>query len=81
MAISDPTEWRALYRAAFRSRADSYETAAKRISEAENAIAERMCQLFRETGVDVAAEREAMDDAIYALRAWKLALINKSHAA
>ena len=74
-----PTDWRVLYQAAT-SETNSYEIA-KRISEAEEAIVERMRELFRETGAEVGGEREAMDDAMYALRAWKIALEKRTHAA
>jgi hypothetical protein len=74
-----PTGWRVLYRAAI------FETnsrvLAKRLSDAEGAIVERMRELFRETGADAEGEREAMDDAMYALRAWKIALEQKTRAA
>ena len=72
-------EWRVMYRAAI-SETNENEMA-RRISEAEEAIVERMRELFRETGTDAEGEREAMDDAMYALRAWKIALDNKTHAA
>jgi len=72
-------DWRLLYRAAI------FETnslqKANRISDAEEAIVERMRELFRETGADVAEERDAMDNALYALRAWKSALEMRNHAA
>jgi len=73
------TEWRVLYRAVILE-TDSFKKA-KRISEAEEAIIERMRELFRETGAEVGGEREAMDDAMYALRAWKTALEKRTHAA
>ena len=72
----NPTEWRVLYRAAI-SETNRYE----RSSEAEEAIVERMRELFRETGAEAGAEREAMDYAMYALRARKLALEKRTHAA
>lgn len=84
MAESDsknryPTGWRVLYRAAI------FETnsrvLAKRLSDAEEAIVERMHELFRETGADAEGEREAMDDAMYSIRAWKIALDRKARAA
>jgi ornithine cyclodeaminase/alanine dehydrogenase-like protein (mu-crystallin family) len=75
----NPADWRVLYRAAI-SETNRYEIA-KRSSEAEEAIVERMRELFRETGAEAGAEREAMDYAMYALRAWKLALEKRTHAA
>ena len=73
------TEWRVLYRAVILE-TDSFKKA-KRISEAEEAIIEHMRERFRETGAEVGGEREAMDDAMYALRAWKTALEKRTHAA
>jgi hypothetical protein len=40
-----------------------------------------MRELLRETGVDVEEERGAMDDAMYALRALKIVLEQKTRAA
>ena len=74
-----PAKWRVLYRAAI-FEADS-SAKAKRLSAAEEAIVEHTRELFRETGADAEEEREAMDDAMYALRAWKAALENRTHAA
>jgi hypothetical protein len=74
-----PTEWKALYRAAVLE-ANSSEMM-KRVSNAEAAIVQRMCELFRETGTNAEGEREAMDDATYALRALKTALELKTRAA
>lgn len=73
------TEWKILCRAAIFETNDR--ELEKRISDAEEAIVERMRDLFRETGADAEAEREALDDALYALRAWKTALENRTHAA
>jgi hypothetical protein len=74
-----PKGWKFLYRAAI------FETNTfkklRRISDAEQAIVERTRELFHETGADVAGEREALDEATYALRAWKNALAIKDHAA
>jgi hypothetical protein len=72
MARSDsqnpyPREWRILYRAAI-SETNPHEMS-KKISDAEEVIVERVRETFRETGLDAQAEREALDDAIYALRA------------
>ena len=75
---SYPTEWRVLYRAAIFSKTNSYEMA-KRISDAEEAIGERMLELLHQTGADVEVEREALDDAIYALSAWRSALERRTH--
>jgi hypothetical protein len=74
-----PTKWRFLYRAAI-FETDNHKKL-KRISDAEEAILQRMRETLYETGTDVAGEREAMDDAMYALRAWTSALENTTHAA
>jgi hypothetical protein len=73
-------EWTVKYRAAISSQTNSPEMK-KRLSEAEDAIVQRMRELFRETGVDVEEERGAMDDAMYALRALKIVLEEKTRAA
>ena len=84
MANSDsqnpsPREWIVKYRAAiFESNSPEL---MKRLADAEHAFVQRMRELFRETGTDVEEEREAMDDAMYALRALKIALERKTHAA
>jgi hypothetical protein len=80
MAVSDAKEWRALYQAAVFCRGETQDRA-KRLAEAEEAIVERMRQLFLETGMDAAEERAAMDDAMYALNAWKTVLRSRTHAA
>jgi hypothetical protein len=67
-----PPEWRGLYRAAI-FETDSYKMV-KRISEAEAAIAKRLHELSWETGADVEGEREALDDAMYGLSAWRSTL-------
>jgi len=84
MANSDPQnphprEWRVKYRAAI-FQTNSPEVM-KRISDAEDAIVRRMRELFRETGVDVEEERAAMDDALYALKAWKIVVEQKNRVA
>jgi hypothetical protein len=84
MANSDPEnpyprQWRVKYRAAI-FEAKSPELI-KRLSDAEDAIVQRMRELFRETGADVEEEREAMDDAMYALSALQIALEQKTRAA
>ncbi len=75
----DPREWRLLYRAAI-FETDPCEKS-KRISDAEEAIVGRVRETFCDTGPDHQGEREALDDAMYALRAWKIALKNRTSAA
>lgn len=74
-----PREWRFLYRAAI------FETnpceKSNRIAEAEAAVAKRLREIFRDATLDAEAERDALDDALYALRAWRTALKNKTSAA
>lgn len=74
------TEWWVLYREAIFSKADSNEKV-KRIDDAEEAIVERMHAISRKRGAEVEGEREALDDAMYALRAWKTALETKIRVA
>ena len=52
-----------------------------RISEAQNAIAERVHELRHNTGFDVQLEREELDDALYGLAAWRGALEQRTIAA
>jgi hypothetical protein len=63
--------WKYLYRAAI------FETNKHlmplRISEAQNTIVDRINELSHDTGSDVELEREALDDALYALEAWRTA--------
>ena len=73
-----PKGWKSLYRVAILE-TNTFKKL-RRISDAEQAIVQQMHELFHETGPDVAGEREAMDDAIYALKAWKTALEMKAHA-
>lgn len=75
----DPRRWLVLYREAIFER-DKNETA-KKLSFAEEAIVERMREIFRETGIDAQGEREALDDAMYALRALRVALEQRTRAA
>lgn len=74
-----PREWKVKYRAAI------FETNSpdimKRLSDAEDAIVQRMRELFHETGTDVEEERGAIEDAMYALKALKIALEQKTRAA
>jgi hypothetical protein len=71
--------WKYLYRAAV------FETHKRlmlmRISEAQNTIVDRINELSHETGFDVELEREALDDALYALAAWRTALEQRTDAA
>jgi hypothetical protein len=76
---TDPREWRVKYRAAiFQPHSPEM---MKRLSDAEDAIVKRMRELFLDTGADVEEERAAMDDAMYALKAFKFVLEQKTRAA
>ncbi len=84
MARSDsqnpnPREWKFLYRAAI-FEADPCETP-NRIADAEAAAVKRFREISRDARLEPEEERDALDDAIYALRAWKTALQNKTRAA
>lgn len=71
--------WRYLYRAAI------FETnrhrMPMRISAAQKTILDRIHELSVDTEVDVELEREALDDALYALAAWQAALEHRTLAA
>lgn len=72
------TSWKYLYRAAV------FETnkhlMPMRISDAEDAIVQRIRQVSHANGFDVELEREALDDAMYALEAWRTALEQRTLA-
>jgi hypothetical protein len=70
-APSQPRMWRDLYVAALLE--GDRDRVPNLIAEAERAIAERARELFRASG-DHIEEEEAMDDALYALRALKSCL-------
>jgi hypothetical protein len=72
----DPRDWRAKYRSALlKINTPAIE---KEISDAEDAIVVRTRELYQQTGPDVEVERDALDDAMYALHALKSALKRKS---
>lgn len=72
-------EWRAKCRTAIlETKISAIE---KELSEAEDAVVTRIRELFRKTGVDVELERDALDDAMYNLRALRHALEQKTRAA
>jgi hypothetical protein len=49
-----------------------------RLSDSENTIVERLHEVSHNTGIDVELEREALDDALYALEAWRTALQHRT---
>jgi hypothetical protein len=51
------------------------------LADAERAISTRRGELAKETGADVEVEREALDDAEYALAGLRTALTHRSDAA
>ena len=79
LQFPDARGWQVLYRAALFN-PDKREVA-KRLADAEEAIVERMRQLSRETGADAEGEREALDDALYALEALRVAREHRTTAA
>ena len=72
-------EWRTKCRTAVLE--DKISAIAKELSEAENAIAMRRRELSQQTGADVDVEREALDDAAYALTGLRTSLGHRSDAA
>jgi hypothetical protein len=72
-------EWRAKCRTAIlETKISAIE---QEISEAEEAVVTRTRELFRKTGAEVDLERDALDDAMYSLRALRHALEQKTRAA
>ena len=61
-------KWKIAYRAAIFCRSRG-EALGLRISDAEEAIVARTRELFTQRGAEVEVEREALEDALYALRA------------
>jgi hypothetical protein len=72
-------EWRAKCRTAVLE--DKIFAIEKEISEAEDAIAMRRRELSQQTGADVDVERDALDDAAYALAGLRTSLGHRSDAA
>ncbi len=77
--LPSPTavRWKSLYRAAILETDPG--VIAQRISEAEQAVLARGRELF--TGRTTPEEQEALEDALYALRAFRTALENTDLAA
>ncbi len=75
----DPADWRSLYRVAIFETNETEKM--NRISDAEEAMVECFCQIFRDTGSAAQGEREAIDDAMYAPRSWRASLENRTTAA
>src|SRR5438874_1303092 len=69
---SENTNWRELYRAAILELEQTQ--IPPRITQAENATAERSRELFDEDGIN-AEERQALDDALYFLKALRSTLL------
>jgi hypothetical protein len=63
------TEWRSLYRAAILE--TDQRLLSQRVSEAEDAVIERGREVFYDHGA--AEEKDALEDALYALRAYRSA--------
>ena len=75
---TDPQTWHELYKVAL-FETDTREIP-KRIAEAEKAIKERARQIFA-TSTDNVEEDQALDDALYALRALQSCLVLQTKAA
>jgi hypothetical protein len=73
---SKQTDWKTLYRAAILETNQS--AVAHRVSEAEEAVLAREREMFYGDGTS--EEEEALDDALYALRAFKTARPHKEAA-
>ena len=69
------SRWRQFYRAAILEAGDSI--LPQRVAEAEQAIVARARELFGATG-DHSDEQEALDDALYALRALQTSWLNRT---
>ena len=65
----EPAEWKTLYRAAILENDQS--AIPKKVSQAETAVLARGRELFNGEGTP--EEREALEDALYALRAFRTA--------
>ena len=64
------TDWKTLYRAAILE--TNKETVPQRVSEAEKALIERERDIFHDHGI-TEEEKDAVEDALYALRAFRSA--------
>jgi hypothetical protein len=71
--------WKAAYRAAVLE--PNRHTILRRVSEAEEAIVARTQELSRESGVEAEIERNALDHALYSLRALSYVVENTTRAA
>ena len=67
MKSVDSPRWRALYRSAILSA--NIGVKEEGIMQAEEAVIARARELYRESGAEVEDERDALDDALYALHA------------
>lgn len=74
-----PYEWRAKCRTAILETKIS--AIQKELSDAEDAVVTRTRELFHRTGPEVELERDALDDAMYSLRALRHALEQKTRVA
>ena len=74
--VMDPSEWRSKYRSALLKM--NTPASERELTDAEDAIVARTRELYQKTGSDVEVERDALDDAMYALRALRNALKRKA---
>ncbi len=72
-------EWRAKCRKAVLEKKIS--AIGQELADAENAIGRRRQELFHQTGPDVEVEKEALDDAAYALAGLRTAIEHRCDAA
>ena len=66
-----PNHWKALYRAAILE--TNKGLLPQRVSEAEEAVKARGCEIFYSNGTPEEREAEALEDALYTLRAFRTA--------
>ncbi len=72
----DSNDWRSLFRAALAEA--NLRLVEKRVSDAEQAIATRSVEIFRQPGIEAEIERELLNAAIYILRARRSAVENNT---
>jgi hypothetical protein len=65
------TDWRTLYRAAILETDKSI--LPRRVSEAEEAVIQRRREIFYDHGTPEEEEKDGLEDALYALRAFRTA--------
>lgn len=74
----DTRRWRALYRSVIFS--PNIGTDESSITEAQQAVIARVRELYHQAGPDIDVERDALEDALYALRALRNNLVLRTAA-